>query len=92
VPHLAQAIAQLVTSDAYGTFHMAGVGAATRWDLVVELFRILRINTVVQPVSSRAFPASARRPVYSVLTTVQTPRIELPPWQEGVGEFASRIG
>jgi dTDP-4-dehydrorhamnose reductase len=92
VPHLAQAIAQLVTSDAYGTFHMAGVGAATRWDLVVELFRILRINTVVQPVSSCAFPASARRPVYSVLTTVQTPRIELPPWQEGVGEFASRIG
>jgi dTDP-4-dehydrorhamnose reductase len=92
VPHLAQAIAQLVTTEAYGTFHMAGVGDATRWHLVVELFRVLKISTPVQPVSYRQFPAPAKRPNYSVLATAQTPRIELPPWQEGVHEFARRIG
>jgi dTDP-4-dehydrorhamnose reductase len=92
VPHLAQAIAELIASEAYGTFHIAGLGGATRWDLVAELFRILKISTPVQPVSYRAFPGPAKRPAYSVLTTAQTPRIELPPWQEGVSEFARRVG
>jgi dTDP-4-dehydrorhamnose reductase len=92
VPHLAQAIAELIASEAYGTFHIAGLGGATRWDLVAELFRILKISTPVQPVSYRAFPGPAKRPAYSVLTTAQTPRIELPPWQEGVSEFARHVG
>jgi dTDP-4-dehydrorhamnose reductase len=51
VPHLADAIARLVTSEAYGTFHMVGIGQATRWDLVVELFRILKVTAPVRPVS-----------------------------------------
>jgi dTDP-4-dehydrorhamnose reductase len=92
VPHLAWGLAQLVTSEAYGTYHIAGGGSATRWDLVTELFRTLKITTPVHPVASRAFPAPAKRPAFSVLTTAQTPRIELPPWQEGVSEFARQIG
>jgi dTDP-4-dehydrorhamnose reductase len=92
VPHLARGISQLVASEAYGTFHLAGRGIATRWDMVDELFRTLKITTPVRPVSWRAFSAPATRPAFTVLTTAQNPRIELPFWKEGVHEFASKIG
>lgn len=90
VPHLASAIALLIATESYGTFHLAGSGGASRWDLVRELFRVRGIATPVIPVSHREFPAAAVRPIYSVLATARDPRIELPAWQEGVAEFASK--
>jgi dTDP-4-dehydrorhamnose reductase len=92
VPHLADAIARLIETNAFGTYHVAGSGGASRWQLVTETFRQLGIATPVRPVSHREFPSAANRPTYSVLTSIQTPRITLPPWQEGVAEFVSRLG
>jgi dTDP-4-dehydrorhamnose reductase len=91
VPHLADAIARLIETGAYGTYHLAGAGGVSRWELVSEAFNLLHISTPLRPVSHRVFPARARRPLYSVLTSVQEPRITLPPWQEGIEEFASRF-
>jgi dTDP-4-dehydrorhamnose reductase len=91
VPHLAQAIAELVPSEAFGTYHLAGRGGTTRWGLINELFRRLGLDVVVQRVSSAAFVTPASRPAFSVLASVQDPRIELPPWDEGVAEFARRV-
>jgi dTDP-4-dehydrorhamnose reductase len=88
VPHLADAIARLVETEAFGTYHLAGSGGTSRWEFVIETFRVLGIATPVKPVSHREFPMPANRPEYSVLTTVQEPRITLPPWQHGVAEFA----
>jgi len=90
-PHLADAIARLIETGAFGTYHLAGVGGVSRWKLVSEAFRLLDISTPVRPVSHRVFRSRARRPLHSALTTVQEPRITLPPWQEGVAEFASRF-
>ena len=88
VPHLAAGIKRLIETEAYGTYHLAGQGGASRWELVNELFRNLEIATPVLPVSHLEFPVAARRPSYSVLTSARNPRVELPPWQEGVKEFA----
>lgn len=91
VPHLADAIARLVETGAFGTYHLAGSGGASRWEFVTETFRVLGIATTVKAVSHREFPMPANRPTYSVLTTIQASRIILPPWQEGVAEFANRL-
>lgn len=91
VPHLALGIAQLITSEAYGVYHLAGKGGTSRWELVCEFFRLLGAAPLPLPVSQKTFVTAAERPAFSVLTTVQDPRIELPPWQEGVAEFARRI-
>jgi dTDP-4-dehydrorhamnose reductase len=91
VPHLAVGISQLIKTEAFGTYHLAGRGGASRWELVSELFRRLDVTSSVFPVSHREFPTPAQRPSYSVLTSVQKPHIELPSWQEGLEEFASRL-
>lgn len=91
VPHLAEGITQLADTEAYGTYHLAGRGGASRWELVTYLFRRLSIATPILPVSSLEFSAPAPRPSYSVLSTIQDPRIELPTWKEGVNEFARRL-
>jgi dTDP-4-dehydrorhamnose reductase len=88
---LADAIARLIETDAFGTYHLAGSGGASRWQFVTEAFRLLGISIKVTPVSHREFPALANRPAYSVLTTAHQSSIALPPWQKGVAEFARRF-
>jgi dTDP-4-dehydrorhamnose reductase len=93
-PHLAAAIARLIETQAYGIYHLAGRGGTTWFDLTRALYRSLAIDVTVEPVSTAEFPRPAARPRYSVLTTIQEPRLLLPPWEEGLGEFerATRHG
>ena len=90
--HLAQAILTLIETGAFGTHHLAGAGEGASWfDLATEMFRVLGINVALSPVPASAFPRPAPRPRYSVLRTIQQPRMVLPPWQEGIAEFAREI-
>lgn len=91
-PHLAVAIARLVATGAFGTYHLAGSGRASWHELTCALFERLGIDKAVEAVASDAFPRPAERPRYSVLGTLQQPRIELPPWREGLAEFCTRLG
>jgi dTDP-4-dehydrorhamnose reductase len=87
-PHLATAIARLIPTGAYGTYHLAGRGGTSWFEVTRMLYRLLGIQTPVRPVATADFPRPAERPRYSVLTTVQDPQILLPPWEEGLAEFA----
>jgi dTDP-4-dehydrorhamnose reductase len=91
VPHLADGLAELIKTDAYGTYHMAGSGGASWFQLTCTLYRHLGITTPVHPVSTAEFPRPAERPRYAVLTTVQDPAILLPRWEEGVAAFALAV-
>jgi dTDP-4-dehydrorhamnose reductase len=88
-PHLAKAIARLMETGAYGTYHLAGSGAASRFEMTRKLYQLLGLGTVAIPAATAEFPRPAPRPRYSVLTTVQEPEIILPPWEDGMVEFAS---
>lgn len=88
VPHLAEGIARLIESEAFGTFHLVNQGAASWFELTVALYEAMGLATPVVPVTTAEFPRPAERPRYSVLTTIQQPRIELPDWHEGVAAFA----
>lgn len=91
VPHLAEAIARLITSAAYGTYHLAGHGGTSWFGLTCALLRQLRLDVPVQPVATADVPRPAERPRYAVLTTLQDPHIVLPPWEEGVVTFARLV-
>ena len=90
--HLAQAILTLVETGAWGTYHLTGRGEGASWfELASHFFRELRMDVAVLPVPATAYPRPAPRPRYSVLRTIQQPQILLPPWQEGIAEFAREI-
>jgi dTDP-4-dehydrorhamnose reductase len=86
-PHLARALNQLIETEAFGTYHLAGSGGATWHELTCELFRRFGIAMPVQAVTTDEFPRPAKRPAYAMLTTIQELRIVLPDWHEGLDEF-----
>ncbi len=86
-PHLATALAQLVTTEAFGTYHLAGRGGTSRFDLIQTLYTLLGVRSQVKPIPSTAMPRLAQCPSYAVLTTLQEPSIHLPSWQDGLAEF-----
>jgi dTDP-4-dehydrorhamnose reductase len=88
-PHLAEGLLALVETEAWGTYHLAGRGVASWHQLASELYRLLGIETPVRPVKTSEFPRPAKRPRFSALTTVQEPRILLPPWEEGLRAFVA---
>lgn len=89
--HLARALGRLIETEAYGLRHLAGSGGTSWYELTRALFRRAGLAAEVTPVQTREFPRPALRPAYSVLTTVREPRIELPPWEEGLDEFVRRL-
>ncbi len=87
-PHLAQAIDQLIMTKNFGTYHLAGAGGTSWFELTQALFKHLGIARCVTPVSTSEFLLPASRPANSVLTSLQDPLIQLPPWEEGLMQFA----
>ncbi len=90
-PHLARALLELVETQAWGTWHLAGSGGTSWYGLTCELFRALGVQTPVVPVATAEFPRPAERPKYAVLESIQSPAIRLPPWEEGLAEFVREI-
>jgi len=88
-PHLAAALERLVETEAYGIYHLAGAGLASWYDLAEAIFRALGADGGVRPIPTAAYPQDALRPRFSALTTLQHPRLVLPPWEQGVKEFAA---
>jgi dTDP-4-dehydrorhamnose reductase len=87
-PHLAEAINRLIETRAYGTYHLAGAGGTSWYEFTCQLFRAMGIPSTITPVDTAQFPRPAQRPPYAVLTTLQDPKILLPPWEQGVHAFA----
>ncbi|HEY5908919.1 MAG TPA: dTDP-4-dehydrorhamnose reductase [Vicinamibacteria bacterium] len=88
-PHLAEGIARLVATEAFGTWHLAGGGEASWYELTCELFRLRRMASPASPIKTADFPRPARRPRRAPLVSLRQPPIRLPTWQEGLLAFAS---
>jgi len=87
-PHLAQAVSRLIEIESYGTYHLAGSGGTNWYDFTKTLYQACGIRTPVVPITTADYPLPAPRPSYAVLTSLQDPLITLPPWEEGVRDFA----
>lgn len=86
--HLAQALVELATSDAYGIHHAAGGGEACSWfEFASEIFNSADIEVNVLPVTTAEFPRPAPRPAYSVLGSERADTPRLPDWRDGLAEY-----
>jgi dTDP-4-dehydrorhamnose reductase len=89
---LAAQIALLIETEAYGTYHATNDGACTWYEFAREVFRLAGLSVDVQPVSSAAYGAPARRPPYSVLENCALKALgidRMRPWQEALAEYVA---
>jgi dTDP-4-dehydrorhamnose reductase len=82
----------LVESEAFGTYHVANAGFASRFEYVGETLRALGLPNEVRAVGSDAFPRSAPVPAWEALDNYCL-RLRgmsiMRPWQEALREYVA---
>ncbi|MFO8125436.1 sugar nucleotide-binding protein [Yoonia sp.] len=89
-PDLAQALAQLIETDAYGVYHLTNAGYASRLDLAREILRISgREDVPIEAITLDAFDRDSTPPRFAPLanTAAAALGIRLRPWQEALQAF-----
>lgn len=92
---LAKKIAQLITTEYYGIFHITNRGACSWYEFAKEILRLAGLNTPVIPVTSNQYPQKARRPGYSVLGNYHLRLLgmdDMRPWQEALVDYMKEKG
>jgi len=87
---LARKIAQLMTTDYYGIFHITNTGACSWYEFTVEIFKLAGITTPVVPITSDQYPQKAQRPHYSVLDNYHLRLLDMDDvrsWQEALRDY-----
>lgn len=68
---VADATVQLLERGASGLFHVVNSGDCTWYEFAAEIFRQSGVTADLTPITSAEFGAPAKRPAYSVLSTVK---------------------
>lgn len=66
-PDLAAAIAQLIESKQYGTYHFTNSGACSRWAFAEEILRLAGVEATNVPILSSAYPRASTPPPFAAL-------------------------
>ncbi len=91
-PHLAASVAKLITGKyPFGTYHLAGSGQTSWYELTKALYERMGIKTPLKPISTSEFPRPAKRPAYAVLASTKAPELALPPWEQGLDAFVTAV-
>ena len=92
---LAGKIAWLMTTGEYGTWHITCQGECTWYELAVAVFRLAGLEPKLNPITSEAFGAKAKRPSYSVLEHGRLKRMgadDLPHWHDALEQYLRAKG
>jgi len=87
---LAKVLIELMQTDAYGVYHVANTGMASRYQYVSEIIHQLGLSNEVRPVDSGRFPRPAPVPDYEALDNMGLRIRGFPPmrpWQDALGEY-----
>ena len=67
-PDVAAAVAKLIETQRFGTYHFVNEGYASRYDWTVELMRLTERETLpIDPISAREWPRPTTPPPHAVL-------------------------
>jgi dTDP-4-dehydrorhamnose reductase len=92
---LARKIAQLMTTECYGIFHITNRGACSWYEFTTEILKLAGLKTPVIPITSDQYPQKARRPHYSVLDNYHLRLLgmdDMRPWQEALVDYLKEKG
>lgn len=91
---LAKAIAYLLPTDNYGTFHGTCEGSCSWADFATEIFRQAGNSTKVEAITTAEYPTPAARPAYSVLENYMlnmTTDFKFAEWHDALTEYMKTI-
>jgi dTDP-4-dehydrorhamnose reductase len=91
----AQAVAQLLQSDAAGLLHLTNRGCCTWYELAVATLSMMGLSTRIGPVGSASYPTKAARPQNSSLASERLDSIlasPLRPWRSGLEAYLLEKG
>jgi dTDP-4-dehydrorhamnose reductase len=87
---LSDKIAQLITTEYYGIFHITNKGFCSWYEFTKEILKLTGSRTPVIPITSAQYPQKARRPPYSVLDNYQLRLLgmdDMRTWHEALRAF-----
>jgi dTDP-4-dehydrorhamnose reductase len=93
--HLAEAIARLIATGAYGRYNITSLGACTRFEFAQFVLECAGRAEPVQAVDAATVKRFAKRPAYSVLDCRLYQLVtghKLAPWQQGIRDYFARAG
>lgn len=86
-------IRELIKTPFYGLYHVANHGGCTRYDIALEIKKILRSAVKVTPVSSERFPLPAPRSPSEIICNYKLALMgmdQMPPWQEALRHYLQK--
>jgi dTDP-4-dehydrorhamnose reductase len=88
-PDVAQAIARLIATGHYGTYHLTNAGFCSRYEFAAAIVRLAGLSVPITPILSAEWPRPSRPPLHSILanTAAAALGIVLRPWQEALAEY-----
>ncbi|MFN8614690.1 MAG: dTDP-4-dehydrorhamnose reductase [Vampirovibrionales bacterium] len=87
--NVAHAIERVITSGAYGTYHVADQGAVSKYDQAVAICRAAGLpSDHLKPVSYKDLNFSAQRPAYSPLDSGE---LSMPSWETGLHGYLAEL-
>lgn len=92
---LADRLAVLAGTEAYGLYHIAAPDSCTWYEFAVEILRCRKVNAEIEPISSRNYATRARRPAMSALVSVRSQEAGIsscPPYREMLREYLHTRG
>jgi dTDP-4-dehydrorhamnose reductase len=90
VKDLAEAIAKLIETHQYGTYHLGNSGVCSRWEFANEILRLAGLDDVVNtPILSEEFERPSTPPPYAPLNNVAGKAIGIVvrPWPEALADY-----
>ena len=91
---IARAIADLVETGVYGTYHRTNTGECTWFELAAATLELGRVPATLRPITTEAYNAPAPRPRYSVLDNRKALRLglpRLPHWHDGLERLLADV-
>lgn len=89
-PDLAEAIAQLIQTRAYGLYHFTNAGYCSRYDFAKEILRLSgREHIPIEPITLADFPRPSTVPPFAPLANTRGAKLglELRPWQQALQAY-----
>lgn len=91
---LAKAIAYLLPTENYGTFHGTCEGDCSWADFAEEIFRLAGKDTKVKRITTAEYPTPAKRPAYSILDNYMlrlTTDFRFADWHDALVEYMKTL-